>query len=166
MPALPQSSGMIIREPTDHDHAQWLTLWEGYNAFYGREGATALSAEITQTTWQRFFDPDEPVHALVAEWDRQLIGFAHFLFHRSTISIAPTCYLQDLFTSEEARGRGVATELIEAVVEKAQAQGCPRVYWQTHETNARARALYDRIAERSGFIVYRKPISIPARSSQ
>lgn len=156
---------MIIREPTHHDHAQWLTLWEGYNAFYGREGATALSAEITQTTWQRFFDADEPVHALVAEWDGQLIGLAHFLFHRSTISIAPTCYLQDLFTSEEARGRGVATELIEAVVEEARTQGCSRVYWQTHETNARARALYDRIAERSGFIVYRKPIPVPARSS-
>ena len=147
---------MIIRDPTPGDHAQWLTLWNGYNAFYGREGATALAPEVTQATWQRIFDPDEPVHALVAELDGQLIGLAHFLFHRSTISVAPTCYLQDLFTSAEARGRGVATKLVEAVAHKARVCGSARLYWQTHEDNGRARALCDRIAERSGFIVYRK----------
>lgn len=151
-----QISWMIIREPMPADYVQWLVLWNGYNAFYGREGPTGLSAEITQRTWQRFFDPDEPVHALVAELNGQLIGLAHFLFHRSTISIAPTCYLQDLFTSEGARGRGVARELIEMVANIARTQGSARVYWQTHETNLRARGLYDRIAERSGFIVYRK----------
>lgn len=149
---------MIIREPTPGDHSQWLTLWNAYNAFYGREGPTALCPNITQKTWQRFFDRCEPVHALVADLDGQLIGLAHFLFHRSTISIAPTCYLQDLFTSEEARGRGVATKLIGVVAQMARAQGSARVYWQTHETNHRARALYDRIAERSGFIVYRKAL--------
>lgn len=149
---------MVIRHATPDDFAQWLTLWEGYNAFYGREGPTALPAVITETTWKRIFDADEPVHALVADLEGRLIGLAHFLFHRSTISIAPTCYLQDLFTSKEARGRGVATELIEAVAKEARARGCARVYWQTHETNIRARALYDRIAELSGFIVYRKTI--------
>ena len=152
---------MVIREPSADDYSQWLTLWDGYNAFYGRDGPTALPREVTQTTWQRFFDRDEPVHALVAELDGRLVGLAHFLFHRSTISIAPTCYLQDLFTSERARGRGAATELIEAVGEEARAHGSARVYWQTHETNDRARALYDRIAERSGFIVYRKALDRP-----
>ncbi|HEV2596432.1 MAG TPA: GNAT family N-acetyltransferase [Sphingomicrobium sp.] len=149
---------MIIREATQDDHAQWLTLWEGYNAFYGREGPSALPLEVTQTTWQRFFDPDEPVHALVAELNGQLVGIGHYLFHRSTISIAPTCYLQDLFTSEDARGHGVATRLIDAIAEMARTRGAARVYWQTQETNARARALYDRVAERSGFIVYRRPL--------
>ena len=133
-------------------------MWEGYNAFYGREGPTALSPEITEATWHRFFDPDEPMHILVAEQDGQLIGLAHFLFHRSTTAIAPTCYLQDLFTSEAARGRGVATALVEAAANAAKAQGSQRIYWQTHETNDRARKLYDRIAERSGFIIYRKSL--------
>jgi GNAT superfamily N-acetyltransferase len=149
-----------IREPTIDDYAQWLTLWERYNAFYGREGPTALAPAITQTTWLRFFDPDEPVHALVADLEDRLIGLAHFIFHRSTISMAPTCYLQDLFTSEDSRGRGVATELIETVARVARAHGSSRLYWQTHETNARARALYDRIAERSGFIIYRKALDL------
>ena len=149
---------MIIREPTQGDHSQWLVLWNGYNAFYGREGPTALAPEVTETTWRRLFDPNEPIHALVAEQDGELIGLAHFLFHRSTTSIAPICYLQDLFTSEAARGRGVATALIEKAADEAKAQGSKRIYWQTHETNDRARRLYDRVAERSGFIVYRKSL--------
>jgi GNAT superfamily N-acetyltransferase len=147
---------MMIREPTLDDYPQWLSLWTGYNAFYGREGPTALAPEITESTWRRFFDPDEPMHALVAERDGKLVGLAHYLFHRSTTSIAPVCYLQDLFTSEEARGQGVATALVERASEEAKGHGSQRVYWQTHETNARARKLYDRIAERSGFIVYRR----------
>ena len=155
---------MIIREPTPDDYPQWLALWDGYNAFYERAGPTALPAEVTQTTWQRFFDPKEPVHALVAELDDRLTGLAHFLFHRSTTSIAPTCYLQDLFTTEAARGRGVATALVDRVADAARAQGSARLYWQTHEENLRARKLYDRIAERSGFIVYRKPV--PSVTSQ
>ena len=149
---------MIIREAARADYAQWLPLWEGYNAFYGREGPTALAPEITEETWRRFFDPDEPMHALVAEQDGKLIGLAHFLFHRSTTSMAPTCYLQDLFTTEAARGRGVATALVEQAAEQAKAQGSQRIYWQTHETNDRARTLYDRIAERSGFIIYRQSL--------
>jgi len=150
---------LIIRELKPDDHAQWLALWEGYNAFYGRDGTTALAPEITEETWRRFFDPDEPMHALVAEQDGELIGLAHFLFHRSTTSIARTCYLQDLFTSEAARGRGVATALVERAADEARAKGSQRLYWQTHETNERARKLYDRIAERSGFIVYRQSLA-------
>lgn len=146
----------IIRPIAPTDHEQWLPLWQGYNAFYGRSGPTALDPEITRTTWQRFFDAYEPVHALVAEQDGRLLGLTHYLFHRSTTAIAPNCYLQDLFTTEAARGKGVGRALIEAVYERARTAGCPRVYWQTQEGNATARLLYDRVAENSGFLVYRK----------
>ncbi len=147
---------LAVRPIARDDHEQWLPLWDGYNQFYGRSGATALAPEITTTTWQRFFDADAPVHALVAEDDGQLIGLVHFLYHLSTTSIAPTCYLQDLFTSVATRGRGVGRALIEDVYARARAAGASRVYWQTHETNTTAMRLYDRIAERSGFLVYRK----------
>jgi GNAT superfamily N-acetyltransferase len=140
------------------DYDQWLPLWTGYNAFYGREGATALAPAITQMTWSRFFDSYEPLHALVAESDSELVGLTHYLFHRSTTSLSPLCYLSDLFTNEKARGKGVGRALIEAVYEKARIAGSPRVYWQTHETNQTARLLYDKIADLSGFIVYRKPL--------
>jgi GNAT superfamily N-acetyltransferase len=98
------------------------------------------------------------MHALVAESGGALLGLAHYLFHRSTIQLGPSCYLQDLFTVSEARGRGVGRALVEAVYERARSAGCSRVYWQTHESNATAMALYDRLAERSGFVVYRRDL--------
>jgi GNAT superfamily N-acetyltransferase len=148
------TDNLIVRPLARADRDSWSVLWDGYNAFYRRSGATALDPEITRTTWARFFDPAEPVHALVAEADGVLVGLTHYLFHRSTTAIGLTCYLQDLFTARAARGHGVGGALIEAVYEAAGRAGAPRVYWQTHETNHVARALYDRVAERSGFIVY------------
>jgi GNAT superfamily N-acetyltransferase len=146
----------VIRDIAPQDFESWLQLWDGYNAFYGRHGPTALAPQITTMTWARFFDAYEPVNALVAEQQGQLVGLVHYIFHRSTTMIAPTCYLQDLFTSEAARGRGVGRALIEAVYVRAAAAGCPRVYWMTHESNHQAMQLYDQVAERSGFIQYRK----------
>ncbi len=152
------SDSFAIRPVDRSDFADWKTLWDGYNAFYGREGPTALPPQITQVTWSRFFDEQEPVHALVAESSGKLLGLAHYLFHRSTIQIAPTCYLQDLFTVEAARGKGVGRVLIEAIYERARLVGAERVYWQTRETNSVAMRLYDKVAERSGFVVYRKAL--------
>jgi GNAT superfamily N-acetyltransferase len=148
---------LLIRPVRETDLDAWLPLWRGYNAFYGRSGPTALAEEITVTTWTRFLELDEPVHALVAEQDGRLIGLAHYLFHRSTTAIALNCYLQDLFTDPAVRGQGVGRRLIEAVYAEAEAAGAGRVYWQTHETNQAAIRLYDQVAVRSGFVVYRKP---------
>ncbi len=147
---------ITVRPVEAGDFEAWKVLWDSYNAFYGRSGPTALPADITRMTWSRFFDADEPVHALVAEADGQILGLAHYLFHRSTIQIGPSCYLQDLFTVEAARGKGVGRALIEAVYRCAEVAGAKRVYWQTHESNTTAMRLYDQVAERSGFIVYRK----------
>jgi GNAT superfamily N-acetyltransferase len=146
------SQQFTVRPVAPTDLAQWEALWDGYNTFYER----TVPPEITGVTWSRFFDANEPVHALVAEKDGRLLGLVHYLFHRRTTLIGPTCYLQDLFTTEGARGQGVGRALIESVYERARTAGSLRVYWQTHETNLTAMALYDKVAERSGFLVYRK----------
>ncbi|BDU72685.1 GNAT family N-acetyltransferase [Mesoterricola silvestris] len=143
-----------IRSLKRSDYAQWRPLWDGYNAFYGRIGATALPEEITASTWNKFFDPSEPVHALVAEDAGQIVGMVHYLFHRSTTRLNDVCYLQDLFTAESCRGRGIAGQLIRAVYAAAAAAGSSRVYWQTHNTNRSGRAAYDKLAEHLGSIVY------------
>lgn len=145
---------LLIRPPVPDDFAAWKPLWDGYNAFYGREGPTALPDEITHVTWQRFFDVYEPVHALVAERDGELVGLVHYLFHRSTTRIEPNCYLQDLFTRTSERGRGIGRQLIEGVYTQVRRAGAHRVYWQTHTTNSAGRALYDKLASHDGFIVY------------
>ncbi|HWS61174.1 MAG TPA: GNAT family N-acetyltransferase [Steroidobacteraceae bacterium] len=148
-----------IRPVRRDDFAAWKELWDGYNAFYGRSGSTALPPDVTQMTWARFFDEYEPMHALIAESRDKMLGLAHFLYHRSTIQVAPTCYLQDLFTTEASRGQGIGGALIQTVYERAKIAGSPRVYWQTHETNTAAMKLYDRVAEKSGFVVYRRALA-------
>jgi GNAT superfamily N-acetyltransferase len=152
------SASVQVRPVRSTDFPQWQVLWDGYNAFYGRSGDTALPPDITRMTWSRFFDSYEPMHALVAETAHGLVGLTHFLYHRSTIQIPPTCYLADLFTAGAVRGQGVGRALIAAVYEHARLAGSPRVYWQTHETNAVAMRLYDQVAERSGFLVYRRSV--------
>jgi GNAT superfamily N-acetyltransferase len=163
------TTAIKVRFAARGDYAQWLPLWEGYNRFYGRFDATALPEEITRMTWSRFFDAYEPMRALVAEditpenntpeKKGRLVGLAHYLFHRSTTTIEPTCYLQDLFTAEAARGKGVGRKLIEAVYEQARLAGVVNVYWRTHASNATARRLYDSVAQDSAFVVYKKTVS-------
>lgn len=145
---------MIVRPVEDADLDAWRPLWDGYHEFYEGIEATAPSEEVTAVTWQRFLDPEEPVYAMVAEQDGQLIGLVHYLFHRSTTSIEPICYLRDLFTAPELRGKGVGRALIHAVSDAAHELGVDSVYWQTHETNAVGRRLYDSVATNEGFIVY------------
>ncbi|MFZ0085921.1 MAG: GNAT family N-acetyltransferase [Candidatus Acidiferrales bacterium] len=147
---------MVVRDVQQRDFAEWKPLWDGYNEFYGRKGETALPELITNMTWSRFFDGYEPIHALVAERAGRLLGLVHYLFHRSSITLTSNCYLQDLFTCEAARGQGVGRALIEEVYCRALRAGSARVYWQTQETNAQAMKLYDKVAEKSGFIVYRR----------
>ena len=143
-----------VRPLLRSDYPDWRSLWDGYNAFYGRAGPTALPESITESTWERFFSASEPVHALLAEEDRRVVGIAHYLFHRSTTRLNDVCYMQDLFTAADRRGLGVGRQLILAVYEAARAAGSSRVYWQTHVTNEAGRALYDKVARHHGFIVY------------
>ncbi|MDI1272943.1 GNAT family N-acetyltransferase [Polaromonas sp.] len=152
------ASAVHIRPIRETDFSAWTPLWDGYNAFYGREGKTALAPEITKITWQRFFDPAEPVFALVAECEGKLCGLTHYLYHRSTTRVELTCYLQDLFTDPLVRGRGVGRALIEGVYEQAKAADIKRVYWQTHTTNSAGRLLYDKVAQHLGFIVYSQEV--------
>ncbi len=133
------------------DDRQWAPLWRAYLDFY----RMPENPEATSATWARIFDPLEPVHALVVARGENLIGFAHYLFQRSTWLVNPRCYLQDLYVGPEARGNGVGRALIGAVAAAAKEAGAANVFWNTHETNAAARRLYDGLAERTGFIQYR-----------
>jgi GNAT superfamily N-acetyltransferase len=145
---------VVIRPVTPEDYGAWRPLWDGYNAFYGRHGSTALPEPITESTWQRFVDAAEPMFALVAEHEGSLVGLTHYLFHRSMTKIEPICYLSDLYTLETLRGKGIGRALIEAVCAEAKSAGVKRVYWQTQVDNTAGRLLYDKVAKHNGFIVY------------
>ena len=143
---------MKIRMAHEEDFAQWVTLWKGYQVFY----KTNIAEATTDTTWSRFLDPAEPMYCAVAEVDGKLIGMVHYIFHRSCWTAGDYVYLQDLFAAPELRGKGVGRALIDHVYAVAKAQGGSRVWWLTHETNSDAMHLYDTLADKSGFIQYRK----------
>jgi GNAT superfamily N-acetyltransferase len=146
------SAGVAIRPLRPDERADWEPLWKGYLDFY----KTSVPQQTYDTTWARLHDPNEPMWLLGATVDGKLLGIVHYLYHRSCWTVADYCYLQDLFVAEPARKLGIGRALIEAVYREARAAGASRVYWTTHETNATAQALYDTLAERSGFIQYRK----------
>jgi GNAT superfamily N-acetyltransferase len=144
-----------VRPLQPSDRAAWEPLWAAYQRFY----EVAIPPETIDLTWGRFHDSAEPMHALGAfDEDDRLVGIVHAIFHRSTWLPQWTCYLQDLYVDDSQRGRGTGALLIEAVADLARANGAGRLYWMTHETNATARRLYDQIAERSGFVQYRKAL--------
>lgn len=143
-----------IRDLRKDDRPGWENLWSGYLDFY----EARMEPVTIEVTWSRLNDPSEPMFGLVAECDttHDLIGLAHCVIHRGTWSIENLCYLEDLFTAPAARRRGVGRALIEAVFARADELKCARTYWLTHESNATARKLYDRLAENRGFIQYRR----------
>jgi len=142
----------VIRPLVPADRRAWEPLWQGYLTFYEAK----LPDTVTETTWARLNDASEPMFALGATVAGRLTGIVHFLYHRSCWTIGDYCYLQDLFVADEARGRGLGRALIEAVAVKAREAGASRLYWLTKEDNRTARLLYDKVAERSGFIQYRQ----------
>jgi len=147
-------SNITIRELERADKTAWQALWQAYLTFYEQ----ALSEDVTETLFERLLS-DRGHKACVALKDGKLVGFVHFLFHDSTWSSEATCYLEDLFVSSELRGGGAGRKLIEAVYAAAEAE--PRasgaVYWHTHDHNARARQLYDRVGVLSDFVRYDRP---------
>ena len=143
---------VVVRPIPANEKAAWERLWKGYQTFY----KAVISDETSAVVWTRLHDPAEPMGVLGAYVDGKLAGIVHYIFHRSCWTVGDYCYLQDLFVAEATRNLGLGRALIAAVEEKARAAGASRVYWLTHETNADARALYDKVAERPGFIQYRK----------
>ena len=152
--------GATIRPTSAGDRLGWEGLWAGYLAFYEEE----LPPTVTERTWERLLAPDGALHGHVAVDDAsgEVVGFSHHLFHPSTWSMAPYCYLEDLFVEPAARGLGAGRALLEAVRAAAVAEGAEKLYWQTHASNAVARRLYDDVADHAGFLVYEASLPRPA----
>jgi GNAT superfamily N-acetyltransferase len=131
------------------ERTRWMQLWSEYQTFYRVD----IPSAVTDTTWRRLHNGR--VHGLGArDSDDYLIGFVHYLFHEDTWSIAPACYLQDLYVDVQVRGTGCGRQLIEAVAESSAKAGANSPYWLTHQSNVVARRLYDRLGDNQGFIQY------------
>ncbi|MCY0092546.1 GNAT family N-acetyltransferase [Hoeflea ulvae] len=151
------SGNLEIRPITAADEPEWRRLWTLYLEFY----ESSVPEQVYQTTLRRilgdhvageasFYEP----RGLLALNDGRPVGLVHYFYHRHGWKVESVCYLQDLYAAPEVRGTGVGRALIEAVYARADADGCPAVYWMTQEFNAEARKLYDRIATLTPFVKY------------
>lgn len=147
---------MQITPLTANAKTAWLSLWQGYLDFYQSE----LSQTTTDKTWQRLTDDNSPIFGFGAWTDRQgqkeMVGFVQVILHPNTWNTTDCCYLEDLFVSETARGKGIGRALVEHVYEFAKTKNCNRVYWVTQGNNHNARKLYDTLATKTDFVQYRK----------
>ncbi len=138
------------------DRSYWTLLWRAYLAYY----ETELEDEIYATAFARLTDPEVEVYHGFIAWDGiRPLGLVHYIFHMHGWKIESVCYLQDLYTVPDARGKGVGRALIEAVYGAADAMGAPLVYWMTQEFNADGRRLYDKVGTLTPFIKYQRPSS-------
>ena len=140
----------IVRDPQDLDEQAWRRLWSDYNAFYGAQ----ISEAITASTWKRMLDPTSPIFGRVAVSQTAVVGFTVSVLHEGTWTIAPICYLEDLFVDQNYRSHGLGRLLMEDLVDLAKARGWSRLYWHTQAKNP-ARSLYDRFAVADDFVRYR-----------
>jgi GNAT superfamily N-acetyltransferase len=143
-------SAPVIRAALPSDEPAWRRLWRGYCEFY----AATIPDEVTNRTWHRILDPDSAVMCIVAEVEGQVLGFANCVVHENTWESQPVCYLEDLFVSPDARGRGIGHGLVEWLRNAMRAEGWARVYWMTAAGNETARRVYDRFARADGFVRY------------
>ena len=139
-----------IRSALPTDEAAWRKLWTAYTDFYG----VKLAGTVTDRTWKRILDPDSAITCVVAEVDGRVYGFANCVVHENTWETQPICYLEDLFVAPSARGHGLGRALIEWLRNAMRAEGWARLYWVTHEGNARARRLYDQFTPADDFVRY------------
>ena len=143
---------LTVRELRQEDYLEWENLWQGYLSFY----RVTLAEDVTRETWNRLHDDAFDIHGLsAADETDKILGIVHFLYHPVTWSIAPRCYLEDLYVSEDARGQGAGRTLVEAVYRAARERQADQVYWLTETENLQARELYDRIGELTSFIKYK-----------
>lgn len=146
-------TNVVIRPPRKHDIKAWLTLWRDYCAFYDTE----LPDEVCKTTWGRLMDPEIPFMGVYIATDGEtgpMIGFATWVEHAVTWALGPRCYLEDLYVSPDARGKGAGEALIHAVKGQAKRDQCDKVYIMTKADNEIARGLYDKLGKETGFVRY------------
>ena len=145
----------LVRLLLPTDSARWLHLWQGYVAACVEQGIAAPPDNCTELNWSRLMAIDEPVTGLIAEVDGEAVGLLHLIFHRSTFHENEVCFLQDLFTVNAFRGKGIARALIQQAQIEATAKGARRIYWQTAQTNDAAILLYDKVATRTRTVNFR-----------
>ena len=141
---------LLVRRPRAADREGWDRLYAGYAEFYG----VAQTPAMRDRVWDWLHDPAHEVEGFLAEDGGTLVGLAHLRPFARPLSATVGGFLDDLFVDPQARGSGAAQALIAAVAEEGRRRGWSLVRWITARDNARARNLYDRVAQPTPWVTY------------
>jgi GNAT superfamily N-acetyltransferase len=144
----------LIERVREEDLGELLPLMRGYCDFYGVDPS---DDELLAMSRALIADPErEGLQLLAREESGQAMGFATVFWSWSTLSAGRIGVMNDLFVAKEARGSGVADELIEACAQACRDRGdVASLGWQTAKDNVRAQAVYERAgAKRSEWLDY------------
>ncbi|MFF8818850.1 MULTISPECIES: GNAT family N-acetyltransferase [Leucobacter] len=143
-------SALIIRAVDPAERAAWEATYRGYRDFYEKEHDPA----VFDTVWGWLHDPAHETRGLVAELGGEIVGLAHYRRFARPLVGSTGIYLDDLFTTPAARGKGAASALIGRLEEIARDEGATLVRWITADSNATARGLYDKLATQTPWVTY------------
>ena len=141
----------VIRPLAMQDFPDWLPLWDGNNLGSRNEG-------VTRETWARLLDPDSPVYGLGAVMDGHMAGILHYVLHPTTGSIAPVCYMQDVYVDPDFRRRGVARSMVHALGQIGRRERWSRLYWLADAKNEAAQNLYKTLGVGLNFTLHVMPL--------
>jgi GNAT superfamily N-acetyltransferase len=147
--------GAVIRRLRSGDFESWHRLFHQYLEFYREE----LEQDVVRETFSRLVAERGSLFGLIAlSHEDEPVGIVNCVMHATTWSKGPTCYLEDLFVVEAARGTGLARHLIAQAKQEASRRGGGRIYWHTQAFNGRARSLYDQVARLTSLVVYEEEL--------
>ena len=147
--------GNTVRKIEPADRNGWEKLYYGYAEFY----QVPMNTQILDTVWAWIHDDTNPFFGLIAVDEQgQALGMMHCRQMPSPLRGAQVGFLDDLFVSPAARGQGVVEMLYAALNELGREQGWPFIRWITAEDNARARAVYDKLSDKTHWVTYQMAI--------
>lgn len=149
-------SGFLVDDLTDADRFAWARLYCAYLAFYDRPDPGRVAREV----WRWLADGQHGLQCLVVRPHpgSAPIGLAHVRPIPRPLLGLTAGFLDDLFVDPAWRGTGAVDALFSALQERARAQGWSAVRWITSPANARAIAVYERLAVRMDAVTFELPI--------
>lgn len=128
-----------IRVAEREDMKQVLHLIQELAAFEKEDDAVEVSVQNLE---EDGFGKQKLFHCFVAEKNDKIVGMA-LVYPRYSTWKGPVIHLEDLIVTEEMRGSGLGTALLNEVVKYGDALGVKRISWEVIDWNEPAIGFYE-----------------------
>ncbi|WP_299319438.1 GNAT family N-acetyltransferase [uncultured Maribacter sp.] len=128
-----------IRVAQREDMSQVLHLIQELASFEKEDDAVEVSVQNLE---EDGFGKQKLFHCFVAEKNDKIVGMA-LVYPRYSTWKGPVIHLEDLIVTEEMRGSGLGTALLNEVVKYGDELGVKRISWEVIDWNEPAIGFYE-----------------------